>query len=192
MKTKVKYAVDFAYGFDTGRSRDSITRNVTHAQALLVDATFIYRVRLIASHMQPTEHHHFVHRIWIWILHVIHIDTPQYRKLSISLCSGTRTALALSFLITLALSHSKSLPLQLRWYGLKPCAFTLDFDGLYTFTRSSAALTSGPPAHCTSLVGRKSAAKKFTFRISTRLFISILTAHAPRVEFSCSRSNVSS
>ena len=47
MKTKIKHAVDYAYKFDTGRSSDSISRNVTRAQALLAETAFIYRVRLI-------------------------------------------------------------------------------------------------------------------------------------------------
>ena len=77
MKTKIKHAVDHAYKFDTGRSPDSIIHNVTQAQALLAKTTFIYLVRPIASHLQPTEHRHMVHRISTLAgVHVIHFDTP--------------------------------------------------------------------------------------------------------------------
>jgi len=77
MKTNIKHAVDSAYEFDTSRSADSISRNVRRAQALLAKTTFIYRVRLIASHLQPTDHSHMVHRIsTLASAHVIHIDTP--------------------------------------------------------------------------------------------------------------------
>ena len=51
MKTKVKHAVDSSYGFDTSRAADSIGRNAHRAQELLAKATFIYRVRHIASHL---------------------------------------------------------------------------------------------------------------------------------------------
>jgi hypothetical protein len=77
MKTKIKSAVESSYEFDTSRAPDSISRNTSRAQALLAKATFIYRVRLIASHLQPTEHRHMVHRISTLAgAHVIHIDTP--------------------------------------------------------------------------------------------------------------------
>jgi hypothetical protein len=77
IKTKIKHAVDSSYDFDTSRAPDSIGRNVSRAQALLAKATFIYRVRLIAPHLQPTEHRHMVHRISTLVdAHVIHIDTP--------------------------------------------------------------------------------------------------------------------
>ena len=51
MKTKIKYAVHSSYGFDTGQvpNTDSIARNVSRAQALLAQATFVYRVRPITS-----------------------------------------------------------------------------------------------------------------------------------------------
>jgi hypothetical protein len=77
MKTNIKHAVYSSYEFDTSRAPDSISRNVSRAQALLAKTTFIYRVRLIASHLQPTEHRHMVHRIsTLASAHVIHIDTP--------------------------------------------------------------------------------------------------------------------
>jgi hypothetical protein len=56
MKSKIKHAVDSLYEFDTSRAPDSISRNVSRAQALLAKTTFVYRVRLIASHLQPTEY----------------------------------------------------------------------------------------------------------------------------------------
>jgi hypothetical protein len=62
MKAKIKHDVDSMYEFDTSRAADSISHNARRAQALLAKATFIYRVRLIASHLQPTEHH-LVHRM---------------------------------------------------------------------------------------------------------------------------------
>ena len=49
MKTEIKHVVKSSYGFDTSKAANSISRNVVRAQALLADATFIYRVRLIAS-----------------------------------------------------------------------------------------------------------------------------------------------
>jgi hypothetical protein len=77
IKTKIKHAVDSSYQFDTSRAPDSISRNVSRAQALLAKAAFIYRVRFIASHLQPTEHCHMVYRILTLAdAHVIHIDTP--------------------------------------------------------------------------------------------------------------------
>jgi hypothetical protein len=77
MKTKIKHAVDSSYQFDTSRAPDSISRNVHRAQALLAKTTFIYRVRLIASHLQPIEHRHMVHRIsTLASARVIHIDIP--------------------------------------------------------------------------------------------------------------------
>jgi Domain of unknown function (DUF6532) len=76
MKTMIKHAVDSSYGFGTSRAPDSISRNASRAQALLAKTTFIYRVRLVASHLQPTEHR-MVHRIsTLASAHVIHIDTP--------------------------------------------------------------------------------------------------------------------
>jgi hypothetical protein len=77
MKTKIKSAVESSYGFDTSRAPDSISRNASRAQALLPNATFIYRVCLIASRLQPTEHRHMVHRISTLAgSRTIHIDTP--------------------------------------------------------------------------------------------------------------------
>ena len=58
MKTKIKSAVVSSYEFDTSRTPDSIRRNASHAQALLAETTFIYRVRLTALDLQPTEHLH--------------------------------------------------------------------------------------------------------------------------------------
>jgi hypothetical protein len=77
MKMKIKSVVETSYEFDTSRAPDSISRNTGRAQALLTNTTFIYRVRLIAPHLQPTEHRHMVHRISTLAgAHVIHIDTP--------------------------------------------------------------------------------------------------------------------
>jgi hypothetical protein len=76
MKRNIKHVVDSSYKFDTSRASDSISRNVRSAQALLAKTNFTYRVRLIASHLQPTEHCHMVHRISTLSAHVIHIDTP--------------------------------------------------------------------------------------------------------------------
>jgi hypothetical protein len=76
MKKKIKHAVDSSYEFGTSRAPYSISRNASRAQALLAKTTFIYRVRLIASHFQPTEHR-MVHRITtLASAHVIDIDTP--------------------------------------------------------------------------------------------------------------------
>ena len=77
MKTKIKHAVASSYEFDTSRAPDSIGRNASRAQALLDKATFIYRVRLIASHLQSTEHRQMVHRIsTLASAQVIRINTP--------------------------------------------------------------------------------------------------------------------
>ena len=77
IKTKIKHTVDSSYGFDTSRAPDSIDRNVSLARALVTKKTFIYRVRLIASHFQPTERRHMVHRISTLLgANGIHIDTP--------------------------------------------------------------------------------------------------------------------
>jgi hypothetical protein len=77
MKMKIKSVVETSYEFDTSRAPDSISRNTGRAQALLANTTFIYRVRLIASHFQTTEHRHMVHRISTLAgAHVFHIDTP--------------------------------------------------------------------------------------------------------------------
>jgi len=43
MKMNIKHAVEFSYEFDTSRAPDSISRNVSRAQALLAKTTFIYR-----------------------------------------------------------------------------------------------------------------------------------------------------
>jgi len=51
MKTKIKSAVESLYEFDTSQAPKSISRNARHAQALLADTTFIYRVNLIVSHL---------------------------------------------------------------------------------------------------------------------------------------------
>ena len=76
MKTKIGHAVDFAYDFRTCRAPDSIGRNAKRAQALLTQTTFIYRVCLIASHLQPAKRH-MVHRISTsGSADVIHIDIP--------------------------------------------------------------------------------------------------------------------
>jgi hypothetical protein len=58
MKMMIKSVVESSYEFDTSRAPDSISRNTGRAQALLANTTFIYRVRLIAPHLQPTEHRH--------------------------------------------------------------------------------------------------------------------------------------
>jgi hypothetical protein len=77
MKTKVKHAVDFAYEFRTCQAPDSIGRNASRAQALLTQTAFIYRVRLVASYLQPAEHPNIVCRNSIsWNAHVIHIGIP--------------------------------------------------------------------------------------------------------------------
>ena len=76
MKTKIKQAVDSLYGFDTSRAANIIGRNASRAQALLTKTTFIYRVRLIASHLHSTEHRYMHHRIPALADHVIHINTP--------------------------------------------------------------------------------------------------------------------
>jgi len=80
MKKKVKHAVDSSYEFNTSRAPDSIGRNASRALALLTKATFIYRVCLIASHLQPTEYRHMFHRISTSAsaasTNVIHINTP--------------------------------------------------------------------------------------------------------------------
>jgi len=51
MKTKFKPAVEFFYEFDTSQAPQSISRNASRAQALLIERTFIYRVYLIVSHL---------------------------------------------------------------------------------------------------------------------------------------------
>ncbi len=80
IKKKIKPAVGSSYGFNTSKSPDSIGHNASHALALLTKATFIYRVCLIASHLQPTEHRHVFHRISTSAsaasAHVIHTNTP--------------------------------------------------------------------------------------------------------------------
>ena len=84
IKTEIKHAVDSLYEFDTSRAAEMIGRNATRAQALLAKTKFVYRVRLMASHLQSTEHHHMVHRIptldhripTLASVHVIHIDIP--------------------------------------------------------------------------------------------------------------------
>ena len=119
IKKKIKPDVDSLYEFDTSRAPDSIGRNARRARALLTKATFIYRVCLIVSHLQPTEYRHTFHRISTSASaaspHVILINTAYYRKLSISCGSRTRTTSGLPFMNTLTLtltsSHTKSLPL---------------------------------------------------------------------------------
>jgi len=77
MKAKIKFAVETLYGFDTSRDSESISRNASHAQALLAKATFIYRVYLIVLQLYPTEHSRMGYRSLILAgAHVIHIDTP--------------------------------------------------------------------------------------------------------------------
>ena len=79
IKTEIKHAVDSLYEFDTSRAPEMIHRNATRAQALLAKTTFVYRVRLMAPHLQSIEHRHMVHRIPTLArlaVHVIHIDTP--------------------------------------------------------------------------------------------------------------------
>ena len=77
MKANITRAVYFSYEFDISRAPDSISRNVSRAQALLAKTAFIYQVRLIASHLQPAKHLHMVHRIsTLASAHVIHINTP--------------------------------------------------------------------------------------------------------------------
>ena len=77
MKTKIRHVVESLYEFDISRTRDSISRNVTRAQGLLAKTNFIYRVRLIASNLQPTKHRPMIHRISTLAgVHVFHIDTP--------------------------------------------------------------------------------------------------------------------
>jgi hypothetical protein len=49
MKTKIKYAVESSYEFDTSQAPNSISHNASRAQALLVKMTFIYQVGRIAS-----------------------------------------------------------------------------------------------------------------------------------------------
>jgi lantibiotic modifying enzyme len=61
MKTNIKHDVESSYEFDTSRAADSVSHNVRRAQALLTKTTFIYRVRLVTSHLH--EHRHMVHRI---------------------------------------------------------------------------------------------------------------------------------
>ena len=56
MKAKIKPAVDSLYEFDTSQAPNSVSRNASRAQALLAKTTFIYRVRLMASHLRSTEH----------------------------------------------------------------------------------------------------------------------------------------
>ena len=111
MKTNIKHAVYSSYEFDTSRAPDSISRNASRAQALLAKTTFVYRVRLIASHLQSTEHRHMILRILTLARaspHVIHIDTLSSRKLLIKRGSRTRTTSALSSMNISTLSHSKS------------------------------------------------------------------------------------
>ena len=50
IKTKTKIAVEYLLEFDSSRTPQSISRNVSRAKALLAETTFIYRVRLTASH----------------------------------------------------------------------------------------------------------------------------------------------
>ena len=80
MKMKIKPAVDSSYEFNTSKTLDSIGHNASRAEALLSKATFIYRVCLIASHLQPTEYRHMFHRISTSAsaasAHVIHTNTP--------------------------------------------------------------------------------------------------------------------
>ena len=76
MKTKIKFAVESSYEFDTSRDPQSISRNASRAQALLDETTFIYRVYHILLHLYPTERHHMGYRSSILAdAHVIHIDT---------------------------------------------------------------------------------------------------------------------
>ena len=49
MKMNIRHAVESSYEFDTSRAPNIISRNASHAQALLAKMTFIYQVRLIAS-----------------------------------------------------------------------------------------------------------------------------------------------
>jgi hypothetical protein len=51
MKMKTKSAVDSSYEFDTSQAPRSISRNASRAQELLAEATFIYRVYFIVSHL---------------------------------------------------------------------------------------------------------------------------------------------
>ena len=130
MKTKIKFAVDFAYEFDTSVAPDSISRNVTRAQALLAKTTFIYQVRLIAITICCGLRTVSVNRTSTQgSIHDIHIDIPLSNRSSTSYGSITVMPTGLSFMSTSHPFHSKLLLLQSRWYGLKSRASWLNADG---------------------------------------------------------------
>ena len=79
IKKKIEHAVETSYEFDTGRAPDKIRRNKGRAKALLSEMTFVYRVRLIRHHLQPTEHRHVGYRDST-LAYSINIDTPVYRR----------------------------------------------------------------------------------------------------------------
>jgi hypothetical protein len=56
MKMKIKHVVESFYEFDTSQAPDSIGRNASRAQAMLVKRTFIFRVRLIPSPFATERH----------------------------------------------------------------------------------------------------------------------------------------
>ena len=77
MKAKTKPAVESLYGFDTSQAAQRISCNTSRAQALLAKTSFIYRVYLILSHLQPTERRHMGYRSSILAgAHITHINTP--------------------------------------------------------------------------------------------------------------------
>jgi hypothetical protein len=78
IKTKIKHAVQYSYGFDTSRAPGSIGRNARRAQALLSRMTFIYRVRLMASPLQLIEHRYLVTGSQLWRASTISISTSHY------------------------------------------------------------------------------------------------------------------
>jgi hypothetical protein len=49
MKTKITHPVESLYGFNTSPVPESISKNAELAQALLIDMSFIYLVRPVAS-----------------------------------------------------------------------------------------------------------------------------------------------
>jgi hypothetical protein len=77
MKMKTKSAVDSSYEFDTSQAPQSISHNASRAQELLAETTFIYRVYLIVSYLEPTERRHMGIGVQFWRAPTLSISTPH-------------------------------------------------------------------------------------------------------------------
>jgi hypothetical protein len=76
MKMNIRHAVESSYEFDTSRAPNIISRNASHAQALLAKMTSFTKFVSLHRHLQRTENHLMGHRSSILAgAHIIHIDT---------------------------------------------------------------------------------------------------------------------